>query len=98
MPKIVHETTTEREQEMLRRVARTRAIAASVAPPSRAEKHHDREHQARRAAARCGCPNTEIGSVPTQRGEWVGVVFIRPDQEWMRRQIEERGCRAVVLP
>lgn len=88
-----------RDQEIERRSARTRALAAAVPAASRAERVHVFRSAARSAAERCGCPNT---TAAYQRAEddtgWVGVVMIRPDQEWMRRQIEERGCRVVVLP
>ncbi len=97
MPKLVVETTPKRQAEIDRRVARSRAAVAALTPPARTETTHAARSLAERAASRVGCPNTVASAEETTHG-WVGVVRIRPDQMWMVRQIEERGCRAMVTP
>jgi hypothetical protein len=97
MPRLIVETTPEREEEMQRRVLRSRAAVSDIEVGDRRERGHRNASEAKKAASRCGCPNTEVDAVHTRELGWVGIVRIRPDQEWMTRQIEERGCRAVVI-
>lgn len=91
MPKLEHEVTPERSEELARRIRRTRD---TLPPPTHEETTHTSEASAKRRAARVGLPGTEIGAMETTHG-WVGVVYIRPDQRWMTQTIAIAGCRAV---
>jgi hypothetical protein len=89
MPKLKHKLTPERDTEVARRAVRAQTQRAELAAP--ATSYHTTEAKARRAAARCGLPNTEIGATQTPAG-WVGVVYLRPDQGWMEPMVLRYGC------
>lgn len=69
---------------------------SSLGCKTMAEKLHKTDKAAIGAAQKTGCPNAIFGAVkdPEATG-WVGVVYLRPDQDWMKKQVEERGCRAM---
>ena len=66
-------------------------------PLARHETTHPTAAQARKAAERCGFPNVEYDAAETEEG-WVGVVYIRSDQRWMRDVIHDHGCRLELRP
>lgn len=72
-------------------------MRSQITPPSRHETTHATELQARRAAERCGLPNTEVSTEQTTHG-WVGVVRLRSDQIWMANIVREHGCRVEKKP
>lgn len=46
-------------------------------------------------AERCGCPNVRCGAEYDLTDRcWIPVIYLRPDQEWMRSHVEERGVVA----
>ena len=89
MPKIEQEVYPERDAVLAARLRRARE---RLTPLARSETAHATKVLARRAAVRCGMPNTEVDAVETTHG-WVGVVILRPDQRWMEPIVREQGCR-----
>jgi hypothetical protein len=89
MPKLTHELTPERDDEIARR---GKVARAKLPPPNTTETTHSTARGAVKAAARLGLPNAKISAVETTHG-WVGVVLLGEDQGWMIPTVTGHGCR-----